>query len=99
MRGIRAMVVALLLVAIHATAQSTFVSVRGNVRDQSGANVPNALVTLTALNAAVRSSPDPWTVRTTIDGAFSFDKVAPGTYEIQVRQEGFNIATTRVSVG
>ena len=99
MRWIQALVVPLLLVAVHATAQSTFVPVRGTVRDQSGANVPNALVTLTALNAAGRNSSDPWTVRTTIDGAFSFDKVAPGTYEIHVQQEGFTIATARVTVG
>src|SRR6185295_15230568 len=89
---------ALLLFAVQALAQSGSLIITGTVHDQSGANVPNAVVTLSAVAPTGRNS-ETRTAHTGIDGAFSFDKVTAGTYNVQVLQEGFKIAIARVTVG
>src|SRR5215813_1903784 len=84
----------LLFTAAHAIAQSALFTISGTVRDQSGANVPSALVTLSVSGGNLGSR----TTRTNADGMFSFDRVAGGNYGIQVQQDGFKLTTSRVSV-
>jgi Carboxypeptidase regulatory-like domain len=68
------------------------VRVAGVVQDQSGASIPNATVML-------RKGTETRTTVTNITGSFSFDRVSPGTYEIQADQPGFKTGTARVVVG
>src|SRR5215470_10426472 len=75
-------------------AQSVSFTVSGTVRDQSGANVPDATVTLSTSGGNSGSR----TTRTTVDGTFSFDRVTVGNYNVQVHQEGFKVTTSRLSV-
>ncbi len=65
-------------------AQSTFGSILGNVRDSSGAVVPNAQVTLlntgtTASRAAVTDS----------DGNYAFRNIDVGSYKLTIAAQGF----------
>jgi hypothetical protein len=67
--------------------------VHGVVLDQSGAVVPGAAVELKGGDGAwVRSAP------ADAQGAFSFDALPGGPYEVEVRREGFRTFTARVSV-
>ena len=84
----------LLLAACQpAVAQTVGVAVTGVVQDQSGAVVPGATVELSSQAGAVLQS-------TTTDGAgaFRFDRVSAGQYQILARFEGFTPASTRVRV-
>lgn len=73
---------------------SSPVALSGVVQDQTGAVLPGATIDLANAAGAVVQS-------TTADaaGAFRFDKVAPGQYELHARFEGFKPAKTRVRVG
>jgi hypothetical protein len=84
----------LLFSTAQSGAQSVSFTVFGTVRDQSGANVPGATVTLSTSGGNSGSR----TTRTTLDGAFSFDRVTAGNYNVQVQQEGFKVTTSRLSV-
>jgi outer membrane receptor protein involved in Fe transport len=94
-------VLALLLTLSFATApmfgQSlTTGNINGTVLDPSHAVVPNATVSLKSLdNGSVAST------TTSSTGAFSFNLLRPGRYEITVKQGGFAevIETTEVQVG
>ena len=74
----------LLFTSTLAIAQSGSFTISGAVHDQSGADVPNALVTLSLSGANSGSR----TTRTNADGIFSFDRVGGGNYAIQVQLEG-----------
>src|SRR2546426_11470364 len=78
-----------LIVPVQSLAQSA--SISGIVQDQSGAAMPNALVML-------RKGAETRTTQTSAAGAFSFEKVSAGTYDLQVEHEGFKAAGTRVTV-
>jgi iron complex outermembrane recepter protein len=84
------LVVALLALTSSAWAQGA--SVTGRVADAQGGVVVNAAVTLSADVARAR------TTRTTADGTFSFDQVAPGAYTVQVDSPGFIPWRQRVTV-
>jgi len=76
---------------VHA---QTPVVVGGVVQDQTGAVLPAATVELvTAAGAVVQ------TVNTDAAGAFRFERVAPGAYELRAGYEGFKPATARLRVG
>ena len=74
---------------LSAPAQTT-ASITGLVLDQNEAALPKARVTLT-------SGERKQNVTTDASGAFRFDRLAPGEYEISVAREGFKAVTTRVS--
>ena len=69
------------------------VTVTGIVQDQTGAVLTGATVDLAAGGRVVRS------VATDDVGAFHFDGVAPGTYELRAHFEGFRDLSSRVRVG
>lgn len=69
-------------------AQNATGAISGTVTDATGAVVPNA--DLSILNKATGASRK---ANTGPDGAFTFDSLAPGTYEVKAEQKGF---TTRV---
>ena len=69
------------------------VTVTGVVQDQTGAVLIGASVELAAGGRVVRS------VATDDVGAFHFDGVAPGTYELRAHFEGFKDLSSRVRVG
>src|SRR5450432_2439851 len=70
------------------------VVVSGVVQDQTGAVLAGATVEL--------ASADGHVVQTTsadAGGAFRFDRVAPGQFELRARYEGFKSASANVRVG
>ncbi len=70
------------------------VSVTGVVQDPSGAAVPG-------IRVALRRAGDTARRATTTDeaGAFRFDIVPPGNYEVEVQQEGFKPSISRIRIG
>jgi hypothetical protein len=68
-------------------------SVSGVVQDQSGAVLQNATVELVAASGAVQSA------TTDANGAFHFENVAAGQYELRTSFEGFKPAAERLRVG
>lgn len=71
-----------LLGSVPAFSQA-LLSVRGTITDPSGAAVPNATVHL--INAANADR----TATTDQSGAYTFQQVAPGTYQLRVEAQGF----------
>jgi Carboxypeptidase regulatory-like domain/TonB dependent receptor len=89
------MLVAVLALSALLQAQSApRVAVSGVVQDQTGAVLQNATVELVAASGAVQS-----TTTTDAVGAFHFDNVAAGQYELRTSFEGFKPAAVRVRVG
>jgi hypothetical protein len=86
------------LIAFYAAAAlaqgQTPVAVGGVVQDQTGAVLPAATVQLVNAAGAVVQ-----TVSTDAAGAFRFERVAPGAYELRAGYEGFKPATARLRVG
>src|SRR5262245_54858722 len=79
----------------HATgAQPPTQSVNGAVFDQTGAVLPGAQVELRATTGTMVGS-----IAADDVGAFRFDRVAPGRYDLTVKFEGFRPTTVRVTVG
>ena len=70
------------------------VAVTGVVQDQTGAVLPSATVELVNAAGAVVE-----TTTADMGGAFHFDAVAPGTYELRAGYEGFKPAIAKVRVG
>ena len=94
MRGRLALIVLLLGLASNAGAQTAAsVAVVGVVQDQTGGLLAGATVDLVNRAGAVK------TTQADAAGAFRFDGVAPGQYELRARYEGFKSATARVRVG
>ncbi len=77
----------------QALAQSGQARITGVVKDQEGANVAGAEVSLVHPHQAVLKT-------TTTDGGgkFTFDDVAPGHYELSVTQKGFSRHRSAVRV-
>ena len=69
---------------VPAVAQSTFGSVLGTVKDQSGSMVPNATVTLLNVGTAAKR-----TETTTASGAYEFLNLDAGTYQLSINAGGF----------
>jgi hypothetical protein len=71
--------------------------VTGVVQDQTGAVLAGASIELVSVSGAAASVVQSTTADGT--GAFRFEKVAPGPYELRATYEGFKPASTRVRVG
>lgn len=91
MRFLR-MVVGTVLLATGCYSQ-TFGSITGEVRDASGALIPDAavVVTNTATNAA-RS------ITTNSDGIFNAPSLVPGSYVVRVERQGFRTSQSSVDL-
>ncbi len=79
-----AIVVAVVLLAAPAAAQILYGSIVGVVKDQQGAFVPGALVTITSKDTGL-------TRETTTDaqGGYNLVNVLPGPYDVKVALQGF----------
>lgn len=84
---------ALLLAALASYAQSPWGTLRGVVRDGSGARVAGASVTIRGSDSAGRRN-----ASTDSQGEFQVGDLAPGAYEVQVSSRGFSEARSRVRV-
>jgi hypothetical protein len=71
------------LATVELFAQAT-TSLRGTVKDQSGAVVPNAEIKLTNINTGAER-----TTTTSASGDYHFLEVVPDTYTLEVLAEGF----------
>jgi len=76
----------------HAQVQANLV-INGIVQDQTGAVFFGAQVDL------LKDGAQQGTTTTDASGSFRFERVPPGNYEVQVRQEGFKTKTAKVAVG
>src|SRR5947208_3108320 len=72
----------------HLSAQSTFGTVLGGVRDASGAAIASALLKLTELDENTTS-----TATSNEVGLYEFLNVRPGRYKITVDKAGFATAS------
>jgi hypothetical protein len=82
-----AIILLILLITLQvASAQSRGGTVTGQVKDPSGAVIPNAIVTLTSNSGAVQ------TAKSQPDGTYSFRGVAPGTYTVSATYAGLSQA-------
>lgn len=82
-RLIPPLLVALALAVAPALAQEQGGAVEGTVRDQSGAAVPGATVEARESKGLVQAT------LTDAEGLYRFPSLPPGTWEIQVRLQGF----------
>ena len=91
MRNLR-LGIAVVLLAAGCYGQ-TFGSITGEVRDASGALIPDAavVVTNTATNAA-RS------IATNSDGIFNAPSLVPGPYAVRVERQGFRTAQSSIDL-
>jgi len=79
-----AVVVLCSALAFDALAQGTTSRITGTVTDSSGAEVEGATVTL--IDQGTQTS---LTTQTSAGGAYSFDLIQPGTYQVTVERQGF----------
>ena len=84
-RALAVAMIALLAIAVPASAQTTTGTVAGTVKDAQGGVIPGATVTLVSASARHRTSP----VVTSATGDFVFPNVAADTYTIEVSMAAF----------
>ena len=75
-----------LILSISSAAQSTNSSLSGTVKDQTGAVVPKANLTLTSTSTATEKV----TVSSS-DGLFRFSNLQAGAYNLKVAASGFTV--------
>ncbi len=73
-----------LLFQIYVYAQAVNGTVVGTIKDESGAVVPDAQVTITETSTNVSRS-----VNTDANGYYSFPNLPPGNYDVKVAKQGF----------
>src|ERR1700692_4507389 len=73
-----------LFCGISAFAQSTFGSIIGTVKDQSGSVVPGAAVTLVNQGSSATK-----TATTSASGNYEFINLDAGTYQVRIAASGF----------
>jgi hypothetical protein len=78
------LVIAIGMAPLTAGAQVTTASIGGNVTDQSGAKVPNALVVITSTTTGATRA-----TRSNKAGDFSFSAVESGDYSLTITAKGF----------
>ena len=76
-------ILAALLVSSVLFAQSSEISLRGQVKDPSGAVVPAVMVT------AVAADGTKFEAQTNENGLYEFRNLAPGTYAVRIQVKGF----------
>jgi iron complex outermembrane receptor protein len=81
------------LLLVPAAAAQTGAAIKGHVKDPQGANLPGAMVTLYP-----RERTSSLTTTTDSDGAYSFERLAPGEYLLEARAEGFASANAQQTV-
>src|SRR5262245_630134 len=88
---------ALLVILVSASLargqSQTNLVINGIVQDQSGAAFLGAQVDL------LKDGQQQRTVATDASGAFRFDQLQPGTYEVRTKKEGFKTDISKVTVG
>jgi hypothetical protein len=72
------------LLAYTAAAQTQTATLRGSVRDSSGAVIPNAKLILTNV-----AQDRPWTTESNAAGEYTFLQIPPGPYSLTVEAAGF----------
>ncbi|HEY9138257.1 MAG TPA: TonB-dependent receptor, partial [Terriglobus sp.] len=82
--------VVLLAIAVPGHAQSYYGTLKGLVKDPSGAAIPKAEVTITDVNTKIARK----TV-TTGAGEYVFNAVDPGTFDVTVTADGFTSFTQK----
>lgn len=95
-QSLRLMMVLAILVAVGASAyaQATFGNVRGVVKDETGAVVAGAKVTISD-----KRTNTSFTTQSSGDGVYQFNNLLPGEYQINVEADGFKtLALTGVKV-
>ena len=76
-----------------ALAQTETGQITGTILDPSGAQVPNAKITITNVaNGAVR------TFNTTASGVYAVTNLQPATYKVRVEVPGFSVAQTQITL-
>src|SRR5512133_1742513 len=75
---------ALLIPAFQAAAQSSSTSLRGLVRDPSGALIPSATLTLKDTGTGLEKI-----TKSAADGSFTFANLQAGTFDLAVAATGF----------
>ena len=85
MRPLRLLLLVFVVLAPAAPAQQTGM-LNGSVSDENGAALPNATVTLTGAGAPITQTANG-------TGQFSFKDLAPGSYRLRARVEGFSDKT------
>ncbi len=88
-RNLGLLLTSLLLMALVATAQSTFGTLLGTVKDSSGSVVPNATVKITNVDENTTR-----TVQANANGDYEAVNTKPGRYKIEVTATGFQPFTT-----
>jgi hypothetical protein len=86
--------VVVLITAIHTSAQTPAPAVAGVVVDQTGGVLVGARVELLTSSDSLAQ-----TIVTDSTGAFKFERVAPGTYNVRATLDGFRATAVRVTVG
>ncbi len=87
----------ILAATAHLSAQLSTAAVNGTVRDQSGAVIPGATVTLTAVETSVKR-----VTTSNSAGAYVFTSITPGRYTVDATATGFQpekIAEFLLAVG
>src|SRR5277367_359712 len=86
----------LLLLVGSAVAQETTGGIVGTVKDQSGASIPNATITVTSSDLVGTK-----TLQTDASGYYRFANLPPGSYTITITATGFSTEkrTLTVEVG
>ena len=83
-RALRGCILFVALLPVLGWAQSFNATITGSVIDQSGAVVPNAALTLTAVGTGVAAK-----VTSGSDGLFRFPNLVAGAYELKASAKGF----------
>jgi Carboxypeptidase regulatory-like domain len=85
-KPLRQILILLAAFVTPAAAQTTFGSITGTVKDQSGAVAPGVQITVINQDTGVsRRAP------TGSDGVYTVTDLLPGTYRLQAEQKGFNL--------
>jgi iron complex outermembrane receptor protein len=92
-RGLVVIAFGFCLLLVQAAAAQTGAAIKGHVKDPQGANLPRAMVTLYP-----RERTSSLSTTTDSDGAYSFERLAPGEYLVEARAEGFASANAQQTV-
>ncbi len=74
-------------------AQTSTGGINGTISDQSGANIPGAVITLTSASTGATRS-----LTASSSGTYAITSLEPGEYDLQVSATGFQTLATQVRV-